>query len=90
VAPRTAVVTIAGASAQPVGFGKRSGDHDRQVAPPVGVAADANEGLGGHLLDRVGGQQHGDGVVLGAGRVEHSASDAATIGLGLVPGRQGT
>ena len=75
--------------AQSVGLGERPGHDDRQVASPVGLAVNPDKRLSRHLLDRVSRQQDREGVVLGDGSVEHSASDTAAVSRGLLPRRQG-
>ncbi len=75
-----------GIGAQPVGLGERASNDDPEVGAAVGMAPDAQHRLGRHLLYVVGRQQHRDGVVLAAGRVEHRAADGPDERFGLLPG----
>ncbi len=67
---------------QAVRLGERAFYHRAQVLAAIaalllGAALDAHQRLGGHLRDFLGGQEHGDRVILAGGRVVHGASDCA-------------
>src|SRR5262249_22429350 len=67
---------------EPVGLSKRPFNHSPKILPTVAsiillAAFDAEKSAGGHILNLVGRQQDGNGVILTIGGIIHRASDSA-------------